>query len=86
MCAALPLAAAAAGVELQQETEVLAVTSRDSAVEVRTQSGTVSAGAFVNCCGAGRRACGILAGAPTRCGGRASERTNNCGPASEPVA
>jgi glycine oxidase len=52
LCAALPLAAAAAGVELQQETEVLAVTSRDSAVEVRTQSGTMSAGAFVNCCGA----------------------------------
>jgi glycine oxidase len=52
LCAALPLAAAAAGVELQQDTEVLAVTSRDNAVEVRTQSGTVSAGAFVNCCGA----------------------------------
>ena len=52
LCTALPLAAVAAGVELQQETEVLAVTSRDSSVEVRTQSGTVSAGAFVNCCGA----------------------------------
>ena len=52
LCAALPLAAAAAGVELQQETEVLAVSSRDSAVEVKTQSGTVSGGAFVNCCGA----------------------------------
>jgi glycine oxidase len=52
LCAALPLAAAAAGVELQQETEVLAVTSRDSAVEVKTQNGTMSAGAFVNCCGA----------------------------------
>jgi glycine oxidase len=52
LCAALPLAAAAAGVELQQETQVLAVTSRDSGVEVKTPSGTVSAGAFVNCCGA----------------------------------
>jgi len=52
LCAALPLAVAAAGVELQQDTEVLAVTSRDSAVEVRTQRGTASAGAFVNCCGA----------------------------------
>ena len=52
LCAALPLAAAAAGVELQQETEVLAVTSRDSAVEVKTQRGTVGGGAFVNCCGA----------------------------------
>ena len=52
LCAALPLAAAAAGVEVQQETEVLAVTSRNSLVEVRTQGGRVSAGAFVNCCGA----------------------------------
>jgi glycine oxidase len=52
LCAALPLAAAAAGVELQQDTEVLAVSSRDGAVEVRTQRGTASAGAFVNCCGA----------------------------------
>jgi glycine oxidase len=52
LCTALPLAAAAAGVELHQQTEVLAVTSRNSAVEVKTQSGTVSGGAFVNCCGA----------------------------------
>ena len=52
LCAALPLAAAAAGVELQQETQVLAVTSRESGVEVKTPRGTVSAGAFVNCCGA----------------------------------
>jgi glycine oxidase len=52
LCAALPLAAAAAGVELQQEAEVLAVTSRESAVEVKTQRGTVLAGTFVNCCGA----------------------------------
>ena len=52
LCAALPLAAAAAGVELQQETEVLAVSSRDSGVEVKTPRGTVSGGAFVNCCGA----------------------------------
>ena len=35
LCAALPLAAAAAGVELQQETEAT-VTSRNSAVEVKT--------------------------------------------------
>jgi glycine oxidase len=52
LCAALPLAAAAAGVELQQETEVIAVSSRDNGVEVSTQGGTVSGGAFVNCCGA----------------------------------
>jgi glycine oxidase len=52
LCAALPLAAAAAGVKLQEETEVLGVTSRGDAVEVKTQRGTLSAGAFVNCCGA----------------------------------
>ena len=52
LCVALPLAAAAAGVDLQQEVEVLSVTSQAGSVEVRTQKGTVSAGAFVNCCGA----------------------------------
>jgi glycine oxidase len=52
LCVALPIAAAAAGVDLQQETEVLAVASQDSSVEITTQSGTASAGAFVNCCGA----------------------------------
>ena len=52
LCAALPLAVAAAGVEVQQDTEVLAITSRERALEVSTQRGTVSAGAFVNCCGA----------------------------------
>jgi glycine oxidase len=52
LCTALPLAAAAAGVELQQETQVLTVTSRDGGVEVETPRGTVSGGAFVNCCGA----------------------------------
>jgi glycine oxidase len=52
LCAALPAAAPAAGVELQQGVEVLAITSRGNAVEVQTKSGTTSAGAFVNCCGA----------------------------------
>ena len=52
LCVALPLAAAAAGVALQEGTEVLAVRSQGDSVEVTTQSGTVSAGAFVNCCGA----------------------------------
>jgi glycine oxidase len=52
LCEALPLAAAAAGVVLQEGTEVLAVESQNGSVEVKTQSGTVSAGAFVNCCGA----------------------------------
>jgi glycine oxidase len=52
LCVALPLAAAAAGVDLHEETEVLAVTSQAGSVEVRTARGTLSAGAFVNCCGA----------------------------------
>ena len=52
LCAALPLAAAAAGVVLQENTEVLAIDGQDGWVEIRTESGTVSAGAFINCCGA----------------------------------
>jgi glycine oxidase len=52
LCVALPLAVTAAGAALQQETEVLAVTSHSGAVEVRTQHGTLTADAFVNCCGA----------------------------------
>lgn len=52
LCAALPLAAAAAGVDLQEGTEVLSVRSRAGSVEVTTRNGTMSAGAFVNCCGA----------------------------------
>jgi glycine oxidase len=52
LCAALPLAAVAAGVDLRQETEVLSVTGQAGSVQVETQHGTMSAGAFVNCCGA----------------------------------
>ncbi len=52
LCVALPLAADAAGVDLQQPMEVLSVRSRGDSVEVTTGSGKVSAGAFVNCCGA----------------------------------
>jgi glycine oxidase len=52
LCVALPEAAIAAGVTLQQETEVLAVSNQESAVKVVTQRGAVNAGAFVNCCGA----------------------------------
>jgi glycine oxidase len=52
LCVALPLATTAAGVDLQQEVEVLSVTSQAGSVEVRTKRGRVSAGAFVNCCGA----------------------------------
>jgi glycine oxidase len=52
LCVALPLAAVAAGVDLQQPMEVLSVRSHGDSVEVTTGSGKVSAGAFVNCCGA----------------------------------
>jgi glycine oxidase len=52
LCVALPLAAAAVGVDLQQPMEVLAVRSQGDSVEITTGSGKVSAGAFVNCCGA----------------------------------
>lgn len=52
LCAALPLAAAAAGVVLQENTEVLAIDGQDGWVKIRTESGTISAGAFINCCGA----------------------------------
>jgi glycine oxidase len=52
LCVALPLAAAAAGVELLEETEVMTVTSHAGSVEVKTRNGAMSAGAFINCCGA----------------------------------
>ena len=52
LCVALPLAAATAGVALLEETEVIDVTSHAGWVEVKTQSGAMRAGAFVNCCGA----------------------------------
>jgi glycine oxidase len=52
LCAALPLAAAAAGVDLQEGTEVLAVRSQAGSVEITTPNGAESAEAFVNCCGA----------------------------------
>ncbi len=52
LCTALPLAAAAAGVVLQEETEVLAVRSQSDSVEITTSRGSVTAGAFVNCSGA----------------------------------
>ncbi len=52
LCAALPLAATSAGVVIEEKTEVLAVEARPDSVTVNTSSGRVSAGAFVNCCGA----------------------------------
>jgi glycine oxidase len=50
LCAALPLAVTAAGVVLQEGTEVLAV--RSQPVEITTSRGIMTAGAFVNCSGA----------------------------------
>ena len=52
LCVALPIAAAAAGVELVEDTEVLGVTCQARSVAVKTQKGMMSAGSFVNCCGA----------------------------------
>ncbi|MGC2398339.1 MAG: FAD-dependent oxidoreductase [Acidobacteriaceae bacterium] len=52
LCAALPRAVAAAGVDLQEGTEVLSVESHAGFVEVNTGNGAMRAGAFVNCCGA----------------------------------
>jgi len=52
LCTALPLAAAGAGVVLQEQTEVLSVRSLAGSVEVSTARERLSAGSFVNCCGA----------------------------------
>jgi glycine oxidase len=52
LCASLPLAAAAAGVDVQEGTEVVSVRGQAGSVEITTRNGTVNAGAFVNCCGA----------------------------------
>jgi glycine oxidase len=52
LCTALPLAAAAAGVYLEQGTEVTSVRSLPGSVEVTTRSRKLSGAAFVNCCGA----------------------------------
>lgn len=52
LCLALPLAAAAAGVSVEEGCEVLAVMPRTGGVLIATSKGDSSAGAFVNCCGA----------------------------------
>ena len=52
LCLALPAAAAAAGVILEEKVEVLAVAGTASSVEIATSAGKVSSGAFLNCCGA----------------------------------
>jgi glycine oxidase len=52
LCAALPQAAMAAGVEVHEETAVLAVAGGDRSVTVETSRGSLQADAYVNCCGA----------------------------------
>ena len=52
LCAALPLAVAAAGAVLQEDTEVLSVRSQVNSVDIATSQGTMTSGSFVNCSGA----------------------------------
>lgn len=52
LCAALPVAVQAAGVQLLEETEFLWVQPSGSGVAVETSRGIIAAKAFVNCCGA----------------------------------
>ncbi len=52
LCAALPLAAAEAGVLLEESIAVVSVTPHTDSVTITTSAGCVSAGCFVNCCGA----------------------------------
>jgi glycine oxidase len=60
LCAALPAAAVAAGIKLEEDTEIVSVRCEDGFVEVTTRSGVVRAGAFVNCCGAWSGQVGLL--------------------------
>ncbi len=52
LCAALPIAVRAAGVQLMEETAFVSVRPSERGVEVETSSGAIAAKAFVNCCGA----------------------------------
>lgn len=52
LCVALPRAVVASGVQLEEETAVLAVTSDGQSVVIETTTGKIDAGAFLNCCGA----------------------------------
>jgi glycine oxidase len=65
---ALPAAVRAAGGVILEETAVLGVEAGASGVRVRTASGVLSAGVFVNCCGAwaGDAALGGLPVAPVK--------------------
>jgi len=52
LCAALPKAAAAAGITLVEQSPVIKVRGAASGVEVSTAQSTWSAAHFINCCGA----------------------------------
>jgi glycine oxidase len=52
LCAALPVAARAAGVMLEENTAILAVDASGRSVRITTTAGELSTAAFVNCCGA----------------------------------
>ncbi len=52
LCEALPVAFAAAGGRLMEQTEVVGLSSDAGGVKLRTASATLSAAHFVNCCGA----------------------------------
>ena len=71
LCRALPAAAKAAGVVLEEQTEIVAVDGSAGSVAITTSRGLLSAAAFVNCCGAwaatvqqSRGSKGRIAGAP----------------------
>jgi glycine oxidase len=52
LCVALPAAARAAGVDIEEDVKMLAAVGTDGSVEVETSRGVLPADAFVNCCGA----------------------------------
>jgi glycine oxidase len=52
LCGAMPSAVREAGATVAEETAVLSVRIDGSGLEVETSRGSISAGAFLNCCGA----------------------------------
>jgi glycine oxidase len=52
LCVALPGAARAAGVDIQEDVKMLAAVGTGNSVEVETTRGVLHGDAFVNCCGA----------------------------------
>lgn len=62
LCAALPKAAAAAGITLREESPVTGVSGTAAGVEVSTPQASWSAAHFINCCGAWA---GAISGLPS---------------------